>query len=319
MGKTIPIVPEESGTGDMTPGEDRAPEAAEAEAKPEKKKKKSVEVKKLEKRIVRLTGQAICDFGMIEEGDRVGVAMSGGKDSYVMLETLLKLQKRAPVHFEVIAINVDMNLPGFPHELLPNYFESIGVPYHIERQDAYKTILKLIPSGQHICSLCARLRRGILYTAADKLGITKIALGHQMDDMVSTLLLNMFYGGRLKGMPPVLRSDDGSHVVIRPLAYVRESETAKWAKIQGYPIVPKNLCGLAENKKRHEIKEMMKQWNREDKDRLYNIFMSMTRVAPSHLMDQNLWDFRSFESKKLPAQAVKPRAVRKAAPPSEIE
>lgn len=303
----------------MTPGEDRAPEAAEAEAKPEKKKKKSVEVKKLEKRIVRLTGQAICDFGMIEEGDRVGVAMSGGKDSYVMLETLLKLQKRAPVHFEVIAINVDMNLPGFPHELLPNYFESIGVPYHIERQDAYKTILKLIPSGQHICSLCARLRRGILYTAADKLGITKIALGHQMDDMVSTLLLNMFYGGRLKGMPPVLRSDDGSHVVIRPLAYVRESETAKWAKIQGYPIVPKNLCGLAENKKRHEIKEMMKQWNREDKDRLYNIFMSMTRVAPSHLMDQNLWDFRSFESKKLPAQAVKPRAVRKAAPPSEIE
>lgn len=319
MGKTIPIVPEESGNSVMTPGADSAPEAAEAEAKPEKKKKKSVEVKKLEKRIVRLTGQAICDFGMIEEGDRVGVAMSGGKDSYVMLETLLKLQKRAPVHFEVIAINVDMNLPGFPHELLPNYFESIGVPYHIERQDAYKTILKLIPSGQHICSLCARLRRGILYTAADKLGITKIALGHQMDDMVSTLLLNMFYGGRLKGMPPVLRSDDGSHVVIRPLAYVRESETAKWAKIQGYPIVPKNLCGLAENKKRHEIKEMMKQWNREDKDRLYNIFMSMTRVAPSHLMDQNLWDFRSFESKKLPAQAVKPRAVRKSAPPSEIE
>lgn len=306
MGKTIPIPPEGSGTSSQAPTVWNDAE----EPGQEKKKKKSVEVKKLEKRIVRLAGQAIGDFNMIEEGDRVGVAMSGGKDSYVMLETLLKLQKRAPIHFEVIAINVDMNLPNYPHELLPRYFESIGVPYHIERQDAYKTILKLIPSGQHICSLCARLRRGILYTAADKLGITKIALGHQMDDMVSTLLLNMFYGGRLKGMPPVLRSDDGAHVVIRPLAYVRESETAKWAKIQGYPLVPKNLCGLAENKKRHEIKEMMKQWNREDPDRLYNIFMSMTRVAPSHLMDRNLWNFSEFRSLALPPQRLRPRAAR---------
>ena len=306
MGKTIPITPEGSGIPAQAPASQNPAQ----EPGQEKKKKKSVEVKKLEKRIVRLAGQAIGDFNMIEEGDRVGVAMSGGKDSYVMLETLLKLQKRAPIHFEVIAINVDMNLPNYPHELLPQYFESIGVPYHIERQDAYKTILKLIPSGQHICSLCARLRRGILYTAADKLGITKIALGHQMDDMVSTLLLNMFYGGRLKGMPPVLRSDDGAHVVIRPLAYVRESETAKWAKIQGYPLVPKNLCGLAENKKRHEIKEMMKQWNREDPDRLYNIFMSMTRVAPSHLMDRNLWNFSEFRSLALPPQRLRPRATR---------
>ena len=304
MGKKIPIHSEESEMSEATPALQKPAKEHCADGK----KKKSVEIKKLEKRIVRLTGQAIGDFRMIEEGDLVGVAMSGGKDSYVMLETLLKLQKRAPIHFDVIAINVDMNLPNYPHELLPSYFKNIGVPYHIERQDAYRTILKLIPSGQHICSLCARLRRGILYTAADKLGITKIALGHQMDDMVSTLLLNMFYGGRMKGMPPVLRSDDGKHVVIRPLAYVREAETAKWARIQGYPLVPKNLCGLAENKKRHEIKEMMKQWDREDPDRLYNIFMSMTRVAPSHLMDKNLWDFSEFRSLALMPQKMHPRA-----------
>ncbi|MCI6531242.1 MAG: tRNA 2-thiocytidine(32) synthetase TtcA [Mesosutterella sp.] len=274
------------------------------------KVKKSVEAKKLEKRIVRLTGQAICDFGMIAEGDKVGVAMSGGKDSYVLLETLLKLQKRAPIHFDIMAINVDMNMPGFPHELLPEYFRKIGVAYHIERQDTYKTILKLIPTGQHICSLCSRLRRGILYSAADRLGITKIALGHQMDDIVSTLLLNMFYSGRLKGMPPVLRSDDGRHIVIRPLAYVRESETARWARLQGYPLIPKNLCGLAENKKRHEIKEMMKRWNREDGDRLYNIFMSMTRVTPSHLMDRTLWDFSNFKALAPDTPPLKPRRSR---------
>ena len=224
---------------------------------PAGKRKKSVSQKKLEKRIVRLVGKAIGDFRMIEEGDRIGVAVSGGKDSYVLLDALLQLQRRAPVHFDVIAVNIDMNLPGFPHDLLPDYFRSIGVPFHIERQDAYATIKRIIPSGEHICSLCSRLRRGILYSTADRLGLTKIALGHQMDDMVSTLLLNMFYSGQLKSMPPVLRSDDGKHVVIRPLAYVHESDTRKLAKLRGYPLVPKNLCGFAENRCRHEIKMMM--------------------------------------------------------------
>ncbi len=308
MEKIIPIVPEEA--AEAAPAQE--PASAEADgAKTEKKPKKSVAVKKLEKRITRLTGQAIADFNMIEEGDKVGVAISGGKDSYVLLETLLKLQKRAPVHFDVIAVNVDMNLPGWPHDLLPDYCREHGIPYHIERQDAYATIKRLIPSGQHICSLCSRLRRGILYTVADRLGITKIALGHQMDDMVSTLLLNMFYGARLKGMPPVLRSDDGRHVVIRPLAYVREEETRRWAEIQQYPLISKNLCGFAENRCRHEIKEMMKVWDKEDKlsgqDRMYSIFMSMTRVAPSHLMDRTLWDFEEFHQILQQPAAPKPR------------
>jgi len=256
---------------------------------------------------MRLTGQAIADFNMIEEGDRIGVAVSGGKDSYVLLETLLKLQKRAPVHFEVMAVNIDMELPDFPHDLLPNYFKSIGVPFHVERQNAYATIKRIIPSGQHICSLCSRLRRGILYTTADKLGLTKIALGHQMDDIVSTLMLNMFYGGQMKGMPPVLRSDDGQHVIIRPLAYVHESDTRKWAQIQGYPIVPKNLCGFAENRCRHEMKELLAQWEKIDKNRMYNIFKSMTHVVPSHLLDRSLWDFHEFHALTQPPKPLKPR------------
>ena len=271
------------------------------------RRKKSVAEKKLEKRIMRLAGKAICDFQMIEEGDKVGIAVSGGKDSYVLLETLMKLRLRAPVHFDIIAINVDMNLPGFPHDLLPAYLEKAGVPYHIAKSDTYSVIRRLIPSGVSVCSLCSRLRRGILYTAADSLGITKIALGHQMDDIVSTLLLNMFYSGRIKAMPPKLRSDDGGHVIIRPLAYIRESETSKWAQIQNYPLIPKNLCGLAENKKRQEIKELIRQWDREDKDRVFNTFMSLSRVTPSHLMDRSLWDFEKFEPVLPPKPELKPR------------
>ncbi|MCI5850484.1 MAG: tRNA 2-thiocytidine(32) synthetase TtcA [Sutterellaceae bacterium] len=274
---------------------------------PAGKRKKSVSQKKLEKRIVRLVGKAIGDFRMIEEGDRIGVAVSGGKDSYVLLDALLQLQRRAPVHFDVIAVNIDMNLPGFPHDLLPDYFRSIGVPFHIERQDAYATIKRIIPSGEHICSLCSRLRRGILYSTADRLGLTKIALGHQMDDMVSTLLLNMFYSGQLKSMPPVLRSDDGKHVVIRPLAYVHESDTRKLAKLRGYPLVPKNLCGFAENRCRHEIKMMMAEWARKDPERMHNIFKSMTKVAPSHLLDRSLWDFHDFKSISQPPRPLNPR------------
>ena len=196
----------------------------------EKKSKKSVAEKKNEKRIMRLAGKAIAEFGMIEGGDKVMVCMSGGKDSYVLLDVLMKLQKRAPVPFELIALNVDQHLPNFPKEVIPNYLEKIGVPYHIEDQDTWSIVKRVIPEGRNVCSVCSRLRRGIIYRVAKELGVTKIALGHHMDDIVSTLLLNMFYGGRLKGMPPILRSDDGQNVIIRPLAYVREYEIERWIK-----------------------------------------------------------------------------------------
>ena len=258
--------------------------------------KQSVSQKKLTKRIIRQTAQAITDFSMIEEGDKVMVAMSGGKDSYVLLDALRTLQKRAPISFELLAVTVNPHIPQFPAETLRAYFEAGGVPYHIEDQDIYSIIQKLIPEGKSVCSLCARLRRGVLYRLAGELGCTKIALGHHMDDIVGTLLLNLFYGGRLKAMPPVLRSDDGKHTVIRPLAYVREYETEKFAKLRGYPLAPKGLCGAGENLKRQEIKELMKSWDREFPGRVYNLFMSLQRVSPSHLMDKSLYDFHNFVS-----------------------
>ena len=258
--------------------------------------KQSVSQKKLTKRIIRQTAQAITDFSMIEEGDKVMVAMSGGKDSYVLLDALRTLQKRAPISFELLAVTVNPHIPQFPAETLRAYFEAEKIPYHIEDQDIYSIIQKLIPEGKSVCSLCARLRRGILYRLAGELGCTKIALGHHMDDIVGTLLLNLFYGGRLKAMPPVLRSDDGKHTVIRPLAYVREYETEKFAKLQGYPLAPKGLCGAGENLKRQEIKELMRSWDREFPGRIYNLFMSLQRVSPSHLMDKSLYDFHNFVS-----------------------
>lgn len=258
--------------------------------------KQSVSQKKLTKRIIRQTAQAITDFSMIEEGDKVMVAMSGGKDSYVLLDALRTLQKRAPISFELLAVTVNPHIPQFPAETLRAYFEAEGVPYHIEDQDIYSIIQKLIPEGKSVCSLCARLRRGVLYRLAGELGCTKIALGHHMDDIVGTLLLNLFYGGRLKAMPPVLRSDDGKHTVIRPLAYVREYETEKFAKLRGYPLAPKGLCGAGENLKRQEIKELMKSWDGEFPGRVYNLFMSLQRVSPSHLMDKSLYDFHNFVS-----------------------
>ncbi len=251
----------------------------------------SVSVKKLEKRIVRLTAQAIADYQMIREGDKIAVAMSGGKDSYVLLEVLRKLQARAPVHFDLIAVHVNQHIPGGPTPVVERYLATAGVPYHIEDQDTNSIIEKLIPSGKNVCSLCARLRRGILYRVARELGCTKIALGHQMDDVVSTLLLNMFYGGRLKAMPPVLFSDDHQNTIIRPLIYVREAENLKWAKIQGYELAPKDLCGAGENKKRREVKELMDQWDRAHDSRIYNLFMSTTRVSPSQLADKSLYNF----------------------------
>lgn len=248
----------------------------------ESKNKKSVSEKKNEKRIMRLAGKAVADFSMIEGGDKIMVCMSGGKDSYVLLDVLMKLQKRAPVPFELIAVHVDQHLPNFPKEVIPNYLKQIGVPYHIEDQDTWSIVQRVIPEGQNVCSVCSRLRRGIIYRVAKELGVTKIALGHHMDDAVSTLLLNMFYGGRLKGMPPILRSDDGANVIIRPLIYVREYEIERWVKYRHYPIISKEICRKIENKKRAEMKAMIRDWDTHFDSRTYNVLMSMTRVSPSH-------------------------------------
>ncbi len=258
---------------------------------PSERNRLSFSQRKLQKRVIRLTAQAITDFNMIEDGDKVMVAMSGGKDSYVLLETLETLRRRAPIRFELVAVNIDQHIPGFPRDALAAWLDSTGVPWHIEDQDTYSIIQRLIPDGKNVCSLCARLRRGILYRVAGELGCTKIALGHHMDDIVGTLLLNMFYGGRLKAMPPVLKSDDGCNTVIRPLAYVREYETEKLSKAKGHPVAGKGLCGAGENLKRQEIKELIRSWDREFPGRIYNIFMSLQRVTPSHLMDPKLFDF----------------------------
>ncbi len=283
--KTIPIIEDKE-----ILIEDDIKETTENQAKA----KKSVAEKKNEKRIMRLAGKAIAEFGMIEGGDKVMVCMSGGKDSYVLLDVLMKLQKRAPVPFELIALHVDQHLPNFPKDVIPDYLESIGVNFHIEDQDTWSIVQRVIPDGKNVCSVCSRLRRGIIYRVAKELGVTKIALGHHMDDIVSTLLLNMFYGGRLKGMPPILRSDDGQNVIIRPLAYVREYEIERWVKYRNYPIISKEICRKIENKKRAEIKALMRDWDRQYDSRIYNILMSMTRVAPSHLMDKSIYDFQTL-------------------------
>lgn len=255
----------------------------------------TLSVRKLEKRLVRLAAQAITDYEMIEDGDKVLVAMSGGKDSYVLLDVLRKLRDRAPIRFDLIAVHVNQHIPGLPSDTIESYLKSTGVPYHIEDQDTNAIVQQLIPTGKNVCSLCARLRRGILYRVAKELGCTKIALGHQMDDVVSTLLLNMFYGGRIKAMPPILKSDDQANVVIRPLVYIREYECAKWSSICQHPLSPKHLCGASENKKRQEIKALMEQWDRDFDSRIYNLFMSTKRVAASQLSDKSLFDFRSFK------------------------
>lgn len=286
MTSTITIIPEEIL---------EAQKASEQEVDNQTgRSKKSVAEKKNEKRIMRLAGKAIEDFNMIEEGDKVMVCVSGGKDSYVLLDVLRKLQQRAPVHFELLAVNIDQHLPNFPKDVIPNYLQKIGVPYHIEDQDTWSIVKRVIPEGRNVCSACSRLRRGIIYRIAKEMGVTKIALGHHMDDIVSTLLLNMFYGGRLKGMPPILRSDDGKNVIIRPLVYVREYEIERWVKYRDYPIISKDICRKIENKKRAEIKALIRQWDRDYDSRIYNILMSMTRVAPSHLMDKSIYDFKAL-------------------------
>lgn len=254
------------------------------------------EAHKLEKRLCREVGKAIVDFNMIEEGDKVMVCMSGGKDSYTLLDILIKLQKRAPIHFDLVAVNLDQKQPGFPEHVLPEYLASTGVPFHIENEDTYSIVKRLIPEGKTTCSLCSRLRRGILYRVADELGCTKIALGHHRDDIMQTLLLNMFFGGKLKSMPAKLVSDDGRHMVIRPLAYVNEKDTTRWAAQRNFPIIPCNLCGSQENLQRKQVGEMLREWDRKFPGRVENMFTALQNVVPSHLLDGTLHDFKGLKA-----------------------
>lgn len=241
--------------------------------------------------ITRAAGQAIGDYRMIEEGDRVMVCLSGGKDSYTLLDVLLELQKRAPVQFEVVAVNLDQGQPGFPKDVLPRYLAELGVPYDILTEDTYSVVKEKVPEGKTTCSLCSRLRRGILYAHARQIGTTKIALGHHREDILETFFMNMFFGARLKAMPPKLQSDDGSNVVIRPLAYVPEAQIIRYAQGRGFPIIPCNLCGSQENLQRRVVGDMLAGWEREHPGRLNNILRALARVTPSHLLDRELYDF----------------------------
>ena len=254
------------------------------------------EANKLAKRLRRNVGQAIADFNMIEDGDRVMVCLSGGKDSHALLDILLQLREIAPVRFELVAVNLDQKQPGFPAEVLPGYLKGLGVPFHIEEQDTYSVVKRVIPEGKTTCSLCSRLRRGVLYRVAGELGATKIALGHHRDDILETLFLNMFYGGKLKAMPPKLVSDDGRHIVIRPLAYCRERDLEAWAQLRRFPIIPCDLCGSQEQLKRKETKALLREWDRRFPGRVEKIFAALGNVAPSHLADPKLYDFRNLKA-----------------------
>ena len=254
------------------------------------------ETLKLEKRLCRQVGQAIVDFNMIEAGDRVMVCLSGGKDSYGLLDILMKLQARAPVPFELVAVNLDQKQPGFPAEVLPHYLQTLGIEHHIETQDTYSIVKAKIPEGKTTCSLCSRLRRGILYRVARELRCNKIALGHHRDDMLQTFFLNMFFGGKLKGMPPKLASDNGEFIVIRPLAYVDERDLVAWAEHRRFPIIPCNLCGSQDNLQRQQVGEMLRQWQRQHPGRIESMFTALQNVVPSHLMDARLHDFRHLQA-----------------------
>jgi len=249
---------------------------------------------KLEKRLCRLTGQAIVDYNMIGEGDKVMVCVSGGKDSYALLDILIKLKQRAPVDFDLVAVNLDQKQPGFPEHVLPEYLKTLGVPFHIEEQDTYSIVKDKIPEGKTMCSLCSRLRRGILYRVADELGATRIALGHHRDDILQTFFLNMFFGGKLKAMPPKLASDDGRHMVIRPLAYVAEKDLIRWAEHRKFPIIPCTLCGSQENLQRKQVGEMLREWERKFPGRVDTMFTALQNVVPSHLADGTIHDFRNL-------------------------
>jgi len=258
-------------------------------------RKAAFEANKLSKRLHRQVGQAIADFNMIEDGDKVMVCLSGGKDSYALLDILMGLRQRAPIRFELVAVNLDQKQPGFPEHVLPEYLKRVGVPFRIENQDTYSVVKRLVPEGATMCSLCSRLRRGILYRVAGELGATKIALGHHRDDMIVTLLMNMFFGGRMKGMPPKLVSDDGRHVVIRPLAYVAETDLERWTEVRQYPIIPCTLCGSQENLQRVQIKAMLRDWERRFPGRSDSMLRAMGQITPSHLLDRNLHPFATLQ------------------------
>lgn len=280
--------------------------------------KQQYNLNKLQKRLRRDVGQAIADFNMIEEGDRIMVCLSGGKDSYTLLSILQNLQKSAPVNFSLVAVNLDQKQPGFPEHILPAYLDELGVEYKIVEENTYGIVKEKIPEGKTTCSLCSRLRRGILYRTATELGATKIALGHHRDDILQTLFLNMFYGGKLKGMPPKLMSDDGKHVVIRPLAYCREKDIERYATAKAFPIIPCNLCGSQPNLQRQVIKDMLREWDKRYPGRIETMFRAVQNVVPSHLSDFNLFDFKNithgsevidggdlaFDREELPIQPV---------------
>jgi tRNA 2-thiocytidine biosynthesis protein TtcA len=253
--------------------------------------KAAFETNKLEKRLRRRVGQAIRDFDMIGAGDRVMVCLSGGKDSYGLLDILLKLREAAPLDFEIVAVNLDQRHPGYPAHVLPEYLERIGVPFRIEVQDTYSVVKRVVPEGKTMCGLCSRLRRGVLYRVAKEVGATRIALGHHRDDILETFFLNLFFGGKLKAMPPKLVSDDGAHVVIRPLAYVPEADLARWAEARAFPIIPCNLCGSQENLQRAQAKAMLRDWEKRFPGRVESIARALTHVVPSHLLDRSLFDF----------------------------
>lgn len=250
---------------------------------------------KLQKRLRRHVGEAIADFNMIEEGDKIMVCLSGGKDSYALLDILRNLQAHAPIRFDIVAVNLDQKQPGFPEHVLPAYLDQLGVEYKIVEEDTYSIVKDKIPEGKTTCSLCSRLRRGILYRTASELGATKIALGHHRDDILETLLLNMFYGGTLKSMPPKLVSDDGRHVVIRPLAYCKEKDLVRYAEAKAFPIIPCNLCGSQENLQRQAIKSMLQEWDRRFPGRIESMFRSLQNLVPSHLLDHQLFDFKGID------------------------
>jgi len=259
-------------------------------------KRAAHEINKLSKRLHRQVGQAIADFNMIEDGDKVMVCVSGGKDSYALLDILVNLRQRAPIRFELVAVNLDQKQPGFPEHVLPEYLRSRDVPFHIENQDTYSVVKRLIPEGKTMCSLCSRLRRGILYRVAGELGATKVALGHHRDDMLQTLFMNMFFGSRMKGMPPKLVSDDGKNIVIRPLAYVAETDLERWAAHREFPIIPCTLCGSQANLQRVQIKQMLREWDRKFPGRIDNLFSAMGNIVPSHMMDRNLYPFTTLQT-----------------------
>ncbi len=273
---------------------------------------------KLEKRLCRQVGEAIVDYNMIEEGDKVMVCMSGGKDSYAMLDILLKMQARAPISFELIAVNLDQKQPGFPADVLPKYLTQLGVKFRIETQDTYSIVKEKVPEGKTMCSLCSRLRRGILYRVAGELGCNKIALGHHRDDILQTFFLNMFFGGKLKSMPPKLVSDGGDHMVIRPLAYVAEKDLVRWAAYRQFPIIPCTLCGSQDGLQRQVVGEMLREWEKKFPGRIENMFAALQNVVPSHLLDHSKFDFNNlvatgeafedgdtaFDREEFPAQAL---------------